>query len=107
MNFLALITCLLAADVTIRIDAPSGTTVTLTIVVPETNSVQVVRSLAKAKAMPLVIPAPPMPVMMTRQYSISNRISLAHIRALPGATNRSYAEHLDQRRDWAEGRRSQ
>ena len=100
---------LTAADITVTVDAPPGTTVTLSITVPPTNHVA-----RRATFTP--IPMPPMPplvaavprtnyvssiyVVSTNQgtqlitYN-SKGVSIRQINPLPNGRNRTYSEHLD------------
>lgn len=88
MNLL-LLCCLLAADVTIRVEVPAGATVIIVV----TNSITTAAIADARSTLPRSIPMPPMPpALATRKGA-----ALMH-RPLPGATNhpsyRAFQQHL-------------
>jgi hypothetical protein len=90
---------LLAADVTVKVDAPVGTTVTITVTVPPSTNVN---KLLTRHA----IPMPPMPPMV-RLSPKRIPVFVPQIKPLPNGTNRTYSEHLDSLADFAMKRRNE
>jgi hypothetical protein len=99
MDGIIVVLLILCADITVKVDAPAGTTVTLTITVPATTNAEpsVVQTATLSPPMPQdarsslprSIPMPPMPPPRNTKVGL-----VTFSRPLPDGTNRAYSEHV-------------